>query len=67
MAVGATAVAGLVLTARTLSLLVEKRLVTEAEATEIILATGNEISEDEVGQREAVKAALMSVFPSIKF
>jgi len=67
MAVGATAVAGLVLTARTLSLLVEKGLVTEAEATKIILATGNEISEDDLGQREAVKVALMSVFPSIKF
>ena len=67
MAMGATAVAGLVLTARTLSLLVEKGLVTEDEATEIILATGNEISDDDLGQREAVKVALVSVFPSIKF
>ena len=67
MAVDTTAIAGLILAARTLSLLVEKQKSSrEAEATRIILATGNEIADDVPGQRAEVTAAPIIGVPKHK-
>jgi len=64
---GASAIAGLALQGHTLMLLVQKGLISDQEAHDIILKTGDQVSPEDPVQKQLAQEALMAVFPSVKF